>query len=207
MWGGSVNWYQADFSRDIPTGDEVLAEVDRISFSSADRFPPKIRALVSAYDQVLTNGGAIYGSFVLEGSSDILAWFIARNRLSEIPLGKALLKSEAITSALGYVSDQELVDQVEFQYSDSLMLEGEIATQLNWGGAFGRFAGTKADARALARGFCDDLMGERLDDFLIQRAPQQVWSPWHRSFIWTSTWLMVDKRSREVSVLCVTDAD
>ena len=76
-----------------------------------------------------------------------------------------------------------------------------------FGGAHEEFTGTKAEARSLARGFCDDVMADRLDDVRVQRAPGAVWSRWHRSPTWSSTWVMVDRRFHHVSLLSVTDQD
>lgn len=202
-----MDWFATDYRDHSPTTVEVYEEVARLNFIPASFTTSNISGLVNEFDNVLTNGGVAFGTFAITGFTDYFSWFMSRNTLREFPLGRTLIRSSAARVMLGVDASPGLVDKVEFGYSDSLLLEGEIGTQLIWGGAYGRFAGTKSDARALAKGFCDDLMGERLDDFLVQRAHQQVWSSWHRSFIWTSTWLIVDKGKQQVSLLTVTDQD
>lgn len=85
-------------------------------------------------------------------------------------------------------------------------MDGDLAAQLKWGGAYNSFDGTGADAKRLGLAFSTDIIGDRYDDFRVDHT-HEAWSPWFFNVAWDHTWIITDKRHERVTLFCVTDTD
>ena len=88
----------------------------------------------------------------------------------------------------------------------TLTLGGELAHTLVLGGAYARFPGSAAEAKAVGEGAVAELAEGRHEDFEVWET-NGSWAPWFYDVAWDRTWFIVDSSEGDVTVLCVTDTD
>jgi len=143
----------------------------------------------------------------VDNVDDTAHWFLSRNRFDEYGFIQLLLTSDALSSAL---PDLVPIDanpmQAKFEESSALLLDGQVAGALVWGAAHGQFDGSEAEAKKLGVDFCSELIGDRYEDFRVDRS-HGYWSDWFGAVVWDHTWLITDRRNQRVTLLCTTDTD
>ena len=50
------------------------------------------------------------------------------------------------------------------------------------------------------------LFGDRFDEVLVYHS-YKPWSSWFYDVAWDASWIVIDKRSSTVDILCITDTD
>lgn len=138
-------------------------------------------------------------------------WFDTRTNHVAYPTFRTLLESEAARSALPQILDPSpfpLGTPPDFDgvAGGPLLLDGELAALLVRGGAYERFRGTHREAKAIAVAAARDLIDDRYEDFEVFHS-YRAWSPWFFDNAWDQTWLLVDRRDAEVTLICTTDTD
>lgn len=88
----------------------------------------------------------------------------------------------------------------------ALGLDGDLPKLLVLGGACRRFNGAQRLAKAAAREAVFDLLEDRFEDFEMYFSDES-WSRWFSDVFWDQTWILVDHRDAEVTVICTTDTD
>ncbi|QDT14506.1 hypothetical protein [Alienimonas californiensis] len=161
--------------------------------------------LLEALRRTHVNGGAEFRTFRLEGDP-AFDWFMSRNRWEEIDFPKRLLQSSVVTAALPEVCDSPVDDPFGFEWGSAFTFAGELAQTLAQGGAYVKHAGGPGEAWEIADEFRTRTFGDRFEEVLILKS-WRPWSAWFCDVAWDSTWLILDKRFVEVSVLAVTDTD
>uniref|UniRef100_A0A7S2HVC1 Uncharacterized protein n=1 Tax=Helicotheca tamesis TaxID=374047 RepID=A0A7S2HVC1_9STRA len=143
------------------------------------------------------NGDVILVSFVESSSSadntnsspsSLMMWLdhlVVREKLSNLH----------IPSQICIPSDLRLVDQST--------LEAELTQRLVQGGAYQRFRGSEAAARALSSRFVDDLF-RNVEQVQIAIS-QEAWSNWFMGIAWDLTVLAHDPDSGRRWLLTITD--
>ncbi|RYZ31982.1 MAG: hypothetical protein EOP01_02215 [Propionibacteriaceae bacterium] len=154
---------------------------------------------------MLTNGGAHVAAFDVTESDEIASWFIRRNR-SEYGLADQLLRSSAFAEAVPEMMDLGYVTATGLERTQSLLLDGELASSLQWGGAHTDPPMSGAQAKRLASAFCTAVFGDRYDDVAVDYSSAR-WTHWFKGVAWDGTWVITDRRHRRVTVLCITDVD
>lgn len=202
----SRSWTQIDW--DAPRPDTRALEVSRraLRFVPVNGQPDSATVLLREFRSLLTNGGAELAMLAIENHDRTTQWFLSRNRFEEYGFVRCLLDSTGLSAALPQVPADALAEQDRFAESSPLTLDGEIAAQLVWGGAYGRFQGGGARAKRLGTAFCADLILDRYDDFRVD-VSDGAWSSWFQSPAWNHTWVVTDRRLRQVTLLCLTDVD
>jgi len=99
--------------------------------------------------------------------------------------------------------DGDLQFPPQLEWGSSFTLDGEIAEVVFRGGAYERYTGTPAQAKELGVRFCDEAFGNRYHEVRAYRTFDR-WHEWFR-YVEGVTWLWLDKRRREIWLLCVTD--
>ena len=99
----------------------------------------------------------------------------------------------------------EAFNPFEFEWGSSFTLDGEIAEELVLGGCYKSFPGTPTEAKDLGGRFCKALFDNRYTEVRAYRS----FNCWHEWFYCVDhvTWLLIDKRYRRISLLCLTDTD
>jgi hypothetical protein len=83
-------------------------------------------------------------------------------------------------------------------------LADDFASVLQGGGAYKKYRGD--DTKAIGQRACQELFGDHPDDQLVFRTTAS-WTPWFLGIAWDYTWVGIDKSTRQVWLLCVTDTD
>lgn len=166
---------------------------------------PAAERLVHALQKTHVNGGVAFAVFSIAGNPD-LDWFLSRNRWEEIGFPEHFLRSSAVATALADLCEEPISDSFGFEWASAFTFAGELTRTLSEGGAYVKHEGGPGDAFAITDGFRRWLMGDRFGEVLVLKS-LKPWSAWFYGIAWDVTWLVVDKRKRNVSVLAVTDTD
>ncbi|HEX6683263.1 MAG TPA: hypothetical protein VF062_10725 [Candidatus Limnocylindrales bacterium] len=195
-----------DWEAGRPDEDAILESWGRVSYEPIPAGGPATERFLAHVHDVYRRGGAILARFRVTGGDATLHWFAARNLLCEYDFFKHFLGSEPVERALPQLRIPQILRFLPFRDNASglLTLDGELAALLVEGGAYKRFEGPAAEAKRLGVACVTELTQDRYEDFLVYTS-QTNWAPWFRGGIWDATWLLVDRRDSEVTLLCVTD--
>ena len=199
------SWAESDSSSWLPTEAQRRQSLLRLRFRPVPVVAKPVLEVVDVFRAMLVNGGAHVAAFDVTDSDEVAAWFIRRNR-AEYGLADQLIRSAAFAEAMPAVTSLGFVGTAGFERSRSLLLDGELACSLQWGGAYTHPDLPGAQAKALGSAFCDSLFGDRYDDVDVDYSSAR-WSHWFKGVAWDSTWVITDKRHRHLTVLCITDVD
>jgi hypothetical protein len=166
---------------------------------------PAVERLLSALRETHVNGGAEFGMFSV-ASSPAFRWFMSRNRWDEIAFPEHFLRSRTVATALSELCREPVSESFGFEWGNAFTLAGELADALSTGGAYVKHAGGPGNAFGVADDFRKWLFGDRFDEVLVLKSIKP-WSAWFCDVAWDGTWLVVDKRKNNASVLAVTDTD
>jgi hypothetical protein len=203
MW---QSWTEIDWDAPRPNVDALTASRSRLRFTPTTVNSEHAHFLVETFRSILTNGGACIAAFTVENVDDAGHWFLSRNRFEEYEFARCLIASDGLAQAMPDVVEQGVDKDTHFRFLSPLSLDGSIAAQLKWGGAYGNFEGSGADAKKLGAGFSAEIIGDRFDDFRIDETSNS-WSRWFHAVAWDHTWVITDKRDQRVTLLCITDTD
>ncbi|MCA9176210.1 MAG: hypothetical protein KDB14_17105 [Planctomycetales bacterium] len=161
--------------------------------------------LVEVLQATHVNGGAVCVS--LE-PADASAWETLE--FSDLPTLEQLLQLACHPAMRDAAPDLQIPERVEctedWQLTNPLAMEGDLAYQLLMGGAYDSFEGGLEEARSLARAFIDSL----LDDRVLQASAawcHAPWTPWFADVAWDTTYLIRDMEARRFTLLAITDSD
>lgn len=199
------SWSDPDYAAWLPTEQQREQSLQRLRFSPVPDVPQPVLEVVEAFRGMLSNGGAHVACFDVVESDAVAAWFIRRHR-AEYTLADRLVRSTAFAEALPEVTELGLAGPTAFERSRSLVLDGELASALQWGGAYTDPPMPGAQAKALGSAFCAALFGERYDDVAVDHSSAR-WSSWFKGIAWDGTWVVTDRRHRRLTALCITDVD
>lgn len=189
----------------VPTEGQRKQSLQHLELRSVPVAAQPVHEVVAAFRAMLTNGGAHAASFAVLESDDMAAWFVSRNR-AEFGLADRLVCSAAFAEAMPEVTKPGLAAVTGFERSSSLILDGELARSLQWGGAYTEPSMPGAQAKKMGSAFCASLFGDRYDDIDVDYSSAR-WSYWFKGVAWDSTWVITDKRRRHLTALCITDVD
>lgn len=194
------NWKQ---ERPLPPSiDKAFAAAP---FSRVEFRDPAHDELLSDLRPTHANGGAEFAAFELQ-HDPVLHWFVSRNRFDEISLFERLFVSQLFSAALPDVEVTGAVPPIQWEWSTSYMLDGDLAGTLVDGETYKRSKRSGREAKVLGQAVCDALFGARCDEVMVFRT-HKAWCSWFYDIAWGRTWVVVGKRLRHISVLAVTDTD
>ena len=205
MWR---TWTEVDWNAHRPTADDVVTSHGRIRFAATTVNSPAALRLVEAFGSVLTRkGGALIAAFTVDDVDDTGHWFLSRNRFREYGFIEQLLTSDALSTALPALVPIEAEPiAATFAESSPLLLDGQLAAALVEGGPYQNFDKSQAEAKRVGVEVCKELIGDRYEDFRVDRSSAS-WSKWFHGTFWDGTWIITDKRSQRLTLLCLTDTD
>ena len=198
-------WTAVRCCDEVPAEDRLRLSRHRLRFEAVEINDPDVEAVVTALDALLATGGVVAAKFIVGGDDDTAHWFLSRNRFEEYGFIHCLLSAPALTEALPELRDMRL-SELGLRESSPLMLDGEVACALTWGGACRDFDGSAAQAKRLGLRFSKAVVGDRYEDFHVDRT-SSAWSSWFRGLLWDQTLIITDLRYKTVLVVCATDAD
>src|SRR5262245_21926388 len=128
------------------------------------------------------------------------------DRLDCLEFGQMLLSSPAADTVLPEVLADVRRHRETWEEICPFVAGGLLAEHLNAGA--GRPLGHGTRHMALGTGVITELIGDRYDDLAAWFTDVNDWSPWFRDAGWGATWLIVDRATLKVHILCVAvDAD
>jgi hypothetical protein len=142
---------------------------------------------------------------------DRIDWFKTTSNLDTYATFRQLLESAAAQRAMPKLlvpSPFPNGSPPEFYEvgGGALDLDGVLAKLLVLGGAYERFQGPHVEAKALAAAAVYDLIQDRYEDFSLYYS-DHAWSPWFFYIAWDLTFILVDRRQAEVTIIATTDTD
>ena len=155
------------------------------------------------------NGNTFVRRFRWTGDRD--DWWVMANNLQAYETWRRLFESEAARTAMPEVLEPSPFPSGKppnfaMVSGGVLGLDGELAALLVLGGAYERFSGPHWMAKDIARRAEHDLVEDRYEDFSLYHS-DEPWSPWFFDVAWDRTWILVDRRKAQVTVICTTDTD
>lgn len=86
------------------------------------------------------------------------------------------------------------------------MLDGSIAAQILWGGAYEGFKERPVIAKQLAVNVCQYMFQDRYEDIKVIES-YRPWTDWFYDVAWDVTWMVLDSREQKMWFICATDTD
>lgn len=201
-----MNLLNPDWNQARPVFSEVQAMCQRISLSPIPFPEEPFQRFLSAMRKTHTNGGAFLAAFTV-APDPVFDWYASRNRLAEERLLDNLLAHPTVRAALPelLIPTKGATDS-GFSMSDQFLLDGVMANALFYGGAYWRAEGDGRAEKDLALAVCEAMFGLRFGEVNcnVNNAP---WTPWFKGLAWDLTAVVFDRRTRNISLLAVTDTD
>ncbi len=86
------------------------------------------------------------------------------------------------------------------------MLDGSIAAQILWGGAYEAFQERPVAAKQLAINVCQYMFQDRYEDIKVFES-DHPWTDWFYDVVWDATWMVLDSKEHKMWLICATDTD
>jgi len=175
--------------------------------------PPRPK-LVDELDAVAVNGGCELVGLDIEDPGGVLSAADrarAHGLVTDRAFIRSVLTSDAFDSAVTGLDTRDGFagpdPDPDFEWFHATKVDGHAAWLLVRGGAYARFDGSQAEAKALGREFVDALFGDRYEDVACRRSTDQ-WSDWFVGIPhWDETLYLCDVRARRAWVLLLSDTD
>jgi len=194
------NWKQ-----ERPSPAAIKKTLSETIFAHVPFESPAIEEHLKQLRLTHANGGAEFAMFSFP-NNETLHWFISRNRFSEIDFFERLLTSDTLRIALPQLKAPKKLKSLDWEWSSSYLLDGEMARTLMSGGAYKHFQRGGAEAKRMGAAVCESLFGDRYEDIMLFKT-FNPWSDWFCEIAWDVTWIGVDKAKLLIWLLCVTDTD
>ncbi|MES2587824.1 MAG: hypothetical protein V4622_02520 [Bacteroidota bacterium] len=149
--------------------------------------------------------------------NDTFDWYCSRGRLDEIKFNDYFLLSKSVLSqfdVLVYnsngteevVAAWEIEKKPEFEWVNEFSIDGELASLLYHGGAYGsRFNKPVQEIKRLAQKFCDGLFEEEYRyEFVRCYKSNSAWNSWFIDVI-DNTFIIICMKTRTIWILAHTD--
>ncbi len=213
---GDMGMLEPTWNQRYPTPSDIRRMWEEISFEPVVIDHPALDELLDALRRTRVQGGVLLGCFRVS-EHRTFDYFASRNGLlsderdDKVGFSRRFLSSPAVATALPQLSvdspaqDWDIQFPPLFEWASSLTLDGELAERLVLGGAYHVFPGTPAESKSLGQRFCAAMFGTRYDEVRGYRSFER-WHGWFH-YVEHTTWLLIDKRRRNIWLLCLTDLD
>lgn len=96
--------------------------------------------------------------------------------------------------------------KLHFKEHPAVMLDGSIAAQILWGGAYERFKERPVVAKQLANDVCQYMFQDQYEHIKVFES-YHPWTDWFYDVAWDVTWMVLDSKERKLWLICATDTD
>jgi hypothetical protein len=201
-----VSWIDVDWKHERPNDlsfGQMWNDVEMVPCLEPVAAVDRYLALMREFN---VNGGAIFARFGLSCNRDF-DWFATRRRWVEIDFLSNFLSHATVREQLPAVVDGLKTEAIQpFDWRSSLTLDGELARNLVFGGAYKKFEGPAHEAKQIGVEVCKGLFGDRFNDVEVF-ASCSPWSSWFMDVAWDSTHIIIDRLNQTVSIIASTDTD
>lgn len=195
------------FEEKIPDFQDRQNFWNEISVNSIEVKDEAIDELLKEFRSMYSNGKVIFKCFEFS-AHPVFEWYSVRGNLFGLLfLTKFFLLPQVKNELLELkIKEVDFSPKVFNEIGNALCLDGRLARQLVWGGAYNNFNGNYKNAKDLANRFCFALFKNRYEDvdFFVTT---QAWTEWFYDVVWDSTWLILDKKEHRLWCLFMTDTD
>ena len=186
---------------------------DHPHFKQITVYHPALEELLAELRGMYSNGGAMLGCFE--------AWDVQHQpgqvlrSLNPERAIRRFVASETVALAFPELWVQQPWDRrrwtvpgpdPEFEQSDPLLLDDQLAGLLTWGGAYSPYRDIREQAKDLGARCCEAMFGYRYEAVAVY-VSWKAWAPWFRDVAWDSTWVVMDFDTDRLWLLCCTDTD
>lgn len=190
-----TSWTEPDATAPLPSLDRLVKSVREIQFVPTAGTPAALLNLADTLRSLLSNGGVIVQSFVIE-ADEVAAWFLSRNNFDTYGLIEQLLRSNGVMqSAPALGSFDPRAASRTSDWTSTLHLDGDLAGALVWGGAYQEFDGTHADAKRLGNEVCRQMFGDAWEEVRVHQSTAP-WSPWFHAVAWDHSRIIKNMRTK-----------
>jgi hypothetical protein len=170
-----------------------------------DAIPADVAAYLAALRALNVNGGVAFAQF--EVATDAQLQELLRLRVGVDGQVAHILGHPIVRARYPEIVGSACFDEGPvFEPRSALSLDGELAAALVAGGAYKNWEGTPQQAKELGSQVCEALFGGRFNDVYVYQS-HKAWSGWFQDVAWDHSWVLVDIRTRRVTLLCSTDTD
>ncbi|PHG05822.1 hypothetical protein [Bacillus toyonensis] len=164
-----------------------------------------IEQIINTYKKQNLNGGAVISCFKVHNE----------NFFKEIPHGEDGHQHffRRIFNSLDIINNLEELkihtsDKYKFRFKEhqAVMLDGSIAAQILWGGAYEAFQERPVAAKQLAINVCQYMFQDRYEDIKVFES-DHPWTDWFYDVAWDATWMVLDSKEHKMWLICATDTD
>jgi hypothetical protein len=201
----ATRWTEIDWSRKLPGANEIERSRKLLRYERIGLTGPGIEAVLSELRRLFADEFIVMASFRACDDDWVARWFAARNRLDEYGFFPHFLGSSAVRSVISVPKRLPEDLKIAWPPGGAFAVDGDIAALLWAGGCYQKFQGRPVDAKRLGAAFAADLIGDRYDDFLVYRT-RLAWSDFFFGF-GDNTWILVDKATAQITLLCQTVVD
>lgn len=200
------HWIDIDWSHTLPGVGEIKRSQKQLRYEPIELVGPGIEDLLTAFRRIFGDEFVEMASFRAQDDDWVTRWFAARNRLDEYGFFPHFLGSPAVRSLFSVPKRLPSELGITWPRGGAFTLDGELAAVL-WSGSsrFEKFEGTSADAKRLGAAFTADIIGDRYEEFLIYYT-RVAWSDFFCGLA-DNTWILIDKATAQITLLCQTDID
>jgi hypothetical protein len=204
-------WLEIDWAATRPDKRAIASSREHLGFEHVPLEHPAIDVMLAELRRLFAGGGALFASFRALGDDAVARWFTSRNRLEEYGFFEHFLSSGAVRTALPELGAPERLGNKSLGFAfppgNSFSLDGILAGFVHAGGCYEKFHGTPVEAKRMAGDFVHAIVEDRYDEFLIYHT-DRAWAGFFDEHIpANNTFVIVDKRNAQISLLCLADAD
>jgi len=168
------------------------------TFEKIDTNNSSVEQLINTFKEQNLIGGAIISCFKVHNENFLKKYHIRKMDMStSLDIINNLEELKIHTS-----------DKYKFRFKEQLavMLDGSIAAQILWGGAYEGFKERPVIAKQLAVNVCQYMFQNRYEDIKVFES-YRPWTDWFYDVAWDVTWMVLDSREQKMWFICATDTD
>lgn len=168
---------------------------------------PPMDWLSDLFRSMYSNGGVLSASFRAENPQKAEELFWRVQSFGEQDILEGFLQTPVFGQRFPELKHElSPTNQAGFESLPVLMLDGEIAAAIGWGGAYSTGDKPLSLLKELGRKFCAEMFGERYENMMAFRSTRP-WSSWFFNVAWDYSWIFFDNGSKKTHVLFGTDTN
>ncbi len=166
---------------------------------------PIVQRFINTFNKEFDNGGTIIHCFQVTNHQVFreLPW---KEEKYETYFNKLLSSPDIRNNITELNINDPLETEIGLKEMNSLILDGDFAITLMWGGAYSESDRDASEAKKLGQMMCDYMFQDRYSEVKVFHSAQ-AWTDWFHGIAWDSTWLIFDETELKLWLICMTDED
>jgi hypothetical protein len=196
---------EPDWLQQQPSPEAVRTMWEKLQLENIPITHPELLQFVHSLKVVFSRGGALLYHFQVSENLTF-DWFAYRNRLEEIDGLHKILSLPALRAAAAELMiDPALLEIGQpVVLPDAFDLSGRLTRKLFYGGPHNQDSFDAHEALQKASSFVEQILQDRYTEVVVC-VFYEPWADWFFGEGWDETYLIYDKRHRQIWLLCLTD--